>query len=255
MADLDRLCDDIGVDTIETGAAVAVYMDSGGLEWGDAKGTKALLREIAEDTEVGRMIGSGAVATGRRQKHHRVPAVKGQAIPAWDPRPLHAAGVTYCTSAMGADHTAGLVVEPGQSVDEIARASQEAQIVNSAIDTSGFCQVPRHQPRRNRHLLQPLLRRVDQPRAGRRSRLEESRGRVGVQPTRRLHRRRRHHGRLHGGGRDRRRDEVRLGRTARGHGDRVRALRAGPKSSTPRAQAEARRPLRANALELVLRQR
>jgi len=140
VADLDRLCDDIGVDTIETGAAVAVYMDSGGLEWGDAKGTKALLREIAEDTEVGRMIGSGAVATGRRQKHHRVPAVKGQAIPAWDPRPLHAAGVTYCTSAMGADHTAGLVVEPGQSVDEIARASQEAQIVNSAIDTSGFCQ-------------------------------------------------------------------------------------------------------------------
>ena len=69
-----------------------------------------------------------------------MPAVKGQAIPAWDPRPLHAAGVTYCTSAMGADHTAGLVVEPGQPHDEIARASQEAQILNAAIDSSGFCQ-------------------------------------------------------------------------------------------------------------------
>ena len=46
------------------------------------------------------------------EKHKRVGAVKGQALPAWDPRPLKAAGVTYCTSAMGADHTAGLVVIP-----------------------------------------------------------------------------------------------------------------------------------------------
>jgi aldehyde:ferredoxin oxidoreductase len=66
--------------------------------------------------------------------------VKGQALPAWDPRPLKAAGVTYCTSPMGADHTAGLVVIPGQPLEEIAQASQEAQILNTAIDSSGFCQ-------------------------------------------------------------------------------------------------------------------
>ena len=140
VADLDRLCDEIGLDTIETGAAVAVYMDSGGLKWGDAEGAKKLLREIAKGTELGRAIGNGAAATGRRQKHPRVPVVKGQAIPAWDPRPLKAAGVTYCTSAMGADHTAGLVVDPGQAQEEFARASQEAQILNAAIDSSGFCQ-------------------------------------------------------------------------------------------------------------------
>jgi aldehyde:ferredoxin oxidoreductase len=69
-----------------------------------------------------------------------VGVVKGQALPAWDPRPLKAAGITYCTSAMGADHTAGLVVDPGQSIDEIAQASQEAQILNTALDSSGFCQ-------------------------------------------------------------------------------------------------------------------
>ena len=140
VADLDRLCDEIGLDTIETGAAVAVYMDSGEMEFGDAEGAKNLLKEIAEGTELGRAIGNGAVAIGRRQKHWRVGAVKGQALPAWDPRPLKAAGVTYCTSPMGADHTAGLVVDPGQSIDEIARASQEAQILNTAIDSSGFCQ-------------------------------------------------------------------------------------------------------------------
>jgi aldehyde:ferredoxin oxidoreductase len=140
VADLDRLCDEIGIDTIEMGAAIAVYMDSGGLEFGDAEGAKGLLREIAEGTELGRAIGNGAVAIGKRQKHHRVAAVKGQALPAWDPRPLKAAGVTYCTSAMGADHTAGLVVDPGQPLEEVARASQEAQILNAAVDSSGFCQ-------------------------------------------------------------------------------------------------------------------
>jgi aldehyde:ferredoxin oxidoreductase len=140
VADLDRLCDEIGLDTIETGAAIAVYMDSGGMEYGDAEGAKKLMHEIAEGTELGKAIGNGAAAIGRRQKHHRVPVVKGQAIPAWDPRPLKAAGVTYCTSAMGADHTTGLVVDPGQAPEEFARASQEAQILNVVIDISGFCQ-------------------------------------------------------------------------------------------------------------------
>jgi aldehyde:ferredoxin oxidoreductase len=140
VADLDRLCDEIGLDTIETGAAIAVYMDSGAMEFGDAEGAKGLLSQVSEGTDVGRAIGEGAVTVGRRQGHHRVGAMKGQALPAWDPRPLKAAGVTYCTSAMGADHTAGLVVEPDQPIEEIARASQESQILNTAIDSSGFCQ-------------------------------------------------------------------------------------------------------------------
>ena len=140
VADLDRLCDEIGVDTIETGAALAVYMDSGGIEFGDAEGAKRILREIAEGTELGRTMGDGALAIGRMRKHHRIPTLKGQAIPAWDPRPLKAAGVTYCTSPMGADHTAGLIVEPGQPYEEAVRASQESQIVNAVVDSSGFCQ-------------------------------------------------------------------------------------------------------------------
>ncbi len=140
VADLDRLCDEIGVDTIETGAALAVYMDSGGIEFGDAEGAKRILRELAEGTELGRTMGDGALAIGRMRKHHRIPTLKGQAIPAWDPRPLKAAGVTYCTSPMGADHTAGLIVEPGQPYEEAVRASQESQIVNAVVDSSGFCQ-------------------------------------------------------------------------------------------------------------------
>jgi aldehyde:ferredoxin oxidoreductase len=140
VADLDRLCDELGLDTIETGAAIAVYMDSGGMEYGDAEGAKRILHEVAEGTELGTAIGNGALAIGRKRKHHRIPVVKGQAIPAWDPRPLKATGVTYATSAMGADHTAGLIVNPGLPPEEYARASQESQLVNAACDSSGFCQ-------------------------------------------------------------------------------------------------------------------
>jgi aldehyde:ferredoxin oxidoreductase len=139
VADLDRLCDDIGLDTIETGAAVAVLMDSGGLEWGDAEGAKRAVEEIAQGTELGTALGNGVVATGKLRGHKRIPAVKGQAVPAWDPRPLKATGVTYASSPMGADHTAGLVIDPGMQPEEFARASQEAQLVNAAVDGSGFC--------------------------------------------------------------------------------------------------------------------
>jgi aldehyde:ferredoxin oxidoreductase len=140
VADLDRLCDEVGLDTIETGAAIAVYMDSGGMPWGDAEGAKRILREIAEGTELGKAIGDGALSIGRKRGHKRIPVVKGQAIPAWDPRPLKATGVTYATSPMGADHTAGLIVNPGLPPDQYAVASQESQIVNAACDSSGFCQ-------------------------------------------------------------------------------------------------------------------
>ncbi len=140
VADLDRLCDEVGLDTIEMGAAIAVYMDAGEMEFGDAKGAKRLLKEIAEGTELGKTIGNGAAAVGKRTKHHRIPVVKGQAIPAWDPRPLKATGVTYATSPMGADHTAGLIVNPGMPEDQWAQASQEAQLINAVCDSSGFCQ-------------------------------------------------------------------------------------------------------------------
>jgi aldehyde:ferredoxin oxidoreductase len=140
VADLDRLCDEVGLDTIETGAAIAILMDAGEMEFGDAEGMKRLLHEIAEGSDLGRAVGNGAVAVGKRTKHHRVPAVRGQGIPAWDPRPLKATGVTYATSPMGADHTAGLIVNPGLPAEQFAYESQKAQLINAVCDSSGFCQ-------------------------------------------------------------------------------------------------------------------
>lgn len=139
VAQLDRLCDDVGLDTIEIGAAIGIYMDAGKMEFGDAEGAKRLLHEIGKGTALGKVIGDGADATGRETGHHRIPTVRGQAIPAWDPRPLKATGVTYASGAQGADHTAGLVTNTGLSEDKMAFASQKTQIINAICDASGFC--------------------------------------------------------------------------------------------------------------------
>jgi len=140
VAELDRLCDEIGVDTIEAGAAIAVLMDAGQMEWGNVEGMKKLLADIGSGTDLGTTVGNGAATVGKRFNHARVPVVKGQAVPAWDPRPLKATGVTYATSPMGADHTAGLVIKPGMPPDQMAQASRESQLVNAVCDSSGFCQ-------------------------------------------------------------------------------------------------------------------
>ena len=139
VADLDRLCDELGLDTIETGGAIAVLMDSGGMDWGDAEGAKNLLRGIADGQELSLDVGNGALHVGTKRKHHRIPVGKGQALPAWDPRPLKSAGMTYSTSPMGADHTAGFVIVPNQSDEDAMLASQETQISSAVCDSSGFC--------------------------------------------------------------------------------------------------------------------
>jgi len=140
VADLDRLCDELGMDTVEIGAAIAVLMDSGGMEWGDAEGAKDLLRkDIASGSDLGQLVGNGAQSVGTERNHHRVPVVKGQAVPAWDPRSMKATGVTYATSAMGADHTAGLVINPEITGEPAMLASQESQIIVAVCDSVGFC--------------------------------------------------------------------------------------------------------------------
>jgi aldehyde:ferredoxin oxidoreductase len=146
IAKLDFLCDDIGLDTINTGVAVAVAMDAGYIPFGDAKAAIALVEEIGKGTEMGKMVGNGPVAVGKRFNHHRVPAVKGQSIAAYDPRAFQGNGVTYATSPMGADHTAGNLLglyltgqlnplDPKGQVE----ASRDLQIGVASFDCTGLC--------------------------------------------------------------------------------------------------------------------
>ena len=111
IAELNHLCNEVGVCAIETGASIGVAMEAGVISFGDAEGAKDLIRQIGDGTYLGRILGNGVVITGRVLGIRRVPAIKGQAIPAYDPRSLKGNGVTYVTSPMGADHTAGNALE------------------------------------------------------------------------------------------------------------------------------------------------
>ena len=82
IAMMNRLCDDYGLDTIDVGVALGVAMEAGVLKFGDSKGAIALLKEIGKATPMGRILGAGAAITGKVFGMRRVPAVKGQAIPA-----------------------------------------------------------------------------------------------------------------------------------------------------------------------------
>jgi aldehyde:ferredoxin oxidoreductase len=136
VARIDRLCDDLGLDTIETGGALALAMDCGALGFGDGDAAIALLDRVDKGDELAETIGRGVVAVAKRFKAERVPAIRRQGIPAWEPRTLNGTGITYATSAMGADHTAGLVIG---EFEDLARASQEAQLIAALCDSTGFC--------------------------------------------------------------------------------------------------------------------
>jgi aldehyde:ferredoxin oxidoreductase len=146
IARLDFLCDDIGVDTMNTGVAVAVAMDSGYRNFGDGQAAIELVEEIAQGTEFGKILGNGPAAVGRHFNNPRVPVVKGQSIAAYDPRAMQGNGVTYATCPMGADHTAGNVVGEylTQKLDPLkpegqVEASRNLQIGMAAVDCTGMC--------------------------------------------------------------------------------------------------------------------
>ena len=149
IAQLDFLDDNFGLDTIEMGATIGVAMEAGLLKFGDAEGAIKLIKEVGQGTPLGRILGNGAAVTGKVFGVERVPVVKGQALPAYDPRAVQGIGVTYATSPMGADHTAGYAVtanilKVGGEVDPLKpegqiELSRNLQIATAAIDATGMC--------------------------------------------------------------------------------------------------------------------
>jgi aldehyde:ferredoxin oxidoreductase len=149
IAMLDRMDDDYGLDTIEMGATIGVAMEAGLVNFGDGESAINLLKEIGLGTPLGRILGNGAAVTAKAYGMERAPVVKGQAMPAYDPRAIKGIGVTYATSTMGADHTAGYAVatnilKVGGDVDPLTtegqvELSRNLQIATAAVDSTGMC--------------------------------------------------------------------------------------------------------------------
>ncbi len=146
IARLDFLCDDIGLDTMNTGVAIAVAMDAGYKKFGDKEAAIEIMEEIAKGTEMGRIFGDGPSAVGKHFNNPRVAAVKNQSIAAYDPRGMIGNGVTFATSTMGADHTSGNMVAMylGKVLDPLKKegqieGSRENQLFCAAADSMGLC--------------------------------------------------------------------------------------------------------------------
>jgi aldehyde:ferredoxin oxidoreductase len=107
LAQLNFVANDLGVDTIETGAMLAVLMEAGLGAFGDVKFMADSLAEIRGGTEKGRLWAEGTARVGEHYKVRRVPVIKKQAISAYDPRVVEATGISMMATAQGADHTAG----------------------------------------------------------------------------------------------------------------------------------------------------
>jgi aldehyde:ferredoxin oxidoreductase len=148
IADLDVIArlnweaNDLGLDTIDVGAALGVAAEAGLMSWGDGERALALMDEIRQGTPLGRALGNGAASAGRALGVTRVPVVKGQAISAYDPRAIKGTGITYATSPQGADHTAGLTIRA--KVDHLDPTvqipfSRNAQLNMAGYDTLGAC--------------------------------------------------------------------------------------------------------------------
>ncbi|MBI5824332.1 MAG: aldehyde ferredoxin oxidoreductase [Chloroflexi bacterium] len=133
---------DLGLDSIEIGGSLGVAAEAGLMRWGSEEDAQKLIDEIRAGTELGRILGDGAVTVGRKYNIERVPAVKGQAMSAYEPRSIKGTGVTYATTPQGADHTCGLTIrakvnhlDPTQQKD----ASLNAQLNMAGYDTIGAC--------------------------------------------------------------------------------------------------------------------
>lgn len=143
IARIDRLCDDFGLDTMETGTTIAVCMEAGKIPFGDDKGALALVQEMMDGSELGKVLGQGTAVAGQYLGVKRIPTVKGQSIAAYDPRALKGTGVTYATSPMGADHTCGnsileQSVTPTQKEGQVD-VSTHLQVGMATFDSLGLC--------------------------------------------------------------------------------------------------------------------
>jgi len=147
--ELIRLCNDYGLDTIEAGGTIAVAMEAGLAKFGDGQKAIELMHEIGKGTPLGRILGNGAAVTGKVFGVVRVPGVKGQNMPAYEPRAVKGIGVTYATTTMGADHTAGYTIAPeilsvGGKLDALAvegkaKVSRDLQAATAFVDSTGHC--------------------------------------------------------------------------------------------------------------------
>ncbi len=142
LAQMNYIANDLGVDTIETGAMIAVLMEAGLGAFGDLRFMADCFAEIRQGSEKGRIWAQGTARVGEHYGVKRVPVIKKQAISAYDPRVVEATGITMMATAQGADHTAGNLPRlKTREMETLAIVEQSVahQARVAANDSLGLC--------------------------------------------------------------------------------------------------------------------
>jgi aldehyde:ferredoxin oxidoreductase len=142
LARLNAIANDLGIDSIETGATLAVLMEAGLAGFGDVGFMTDALEAIGKGTAEGKLWAQGTARVGEHYAVERVPVIKRQAISAYDPRVIEVTGITMMLTAQGADHTAGNVPMMncnGKQADELVAASLQSQVSTASADSLGLC--------------------------------------------------------------------------------------------------------------------
>ena len=142
VARLNWTANDLGIDTIETGALLGILMDSGQAEYGDVTFMEEALEDIRQGNERGRLLAQGTARVGEHFGIERVPVIKKQAISAYDPRVIEVTGISMMVTAQGADHTTGNLFNietKDKDTKELTAASMEVQMMCAAADSLGLC--------------------------------------------------------------------------------------------------------------------
>ncbi|RQG92266.1 aldehyde ferredoxin oxidoreductase family protein [Natrarchaeobius chitinivorans] len=158
---IDR-CNDMGIDTIESGNMMAMAMemteegkleDVGSLDWGDSETMIDMIERIARrEDDLADLLAEGPRRVAeRRDAEENSLAVKGQTIPAYDPRCMKGMGIGYATSNRGACHLRGYTpaaeilgipekVDPyeWEGKGELTAAFQDLHAISDSFDICKF---------------------------------------------------------------------------------------------------------------------
>jgi aldehyde:ferredoxin oxidoreductase len=159
----NRLCDELGVDTISTGNIVGAViegyekgilslsdLDGREITWGDEDAILELIQRIADRQGIGDVLAGGArrIIEKWPEMDKIVLQVKGLEQSAYDSRPSISMGLAYATSDIGAHHTRAWTIakemEEGQgwSDDERVDTVIYHQKLRPLFDMLGVCRLP-----------------------------------------------------------------------------------------------------------------
>jgi len=154
VIEANDLCNQLGLDTISTGSAIAMVMEAkekglvegpefDEIEFGNVDKFLELIDEIAYRKNIGEILAEGVAQAAEHWKIEDLAIhVKKLPFAAWDPRAKLGLGLSYATAAVGASHLRGWPATsdiPDKSATEVLDSLIEEQDLKTIKDCLSIC--------------------------------------------------------------------------------------------------------------------